>query len=810
LLFAFSGNFIAPRVQKRRLWNLGVASDVMSSNSQGDVEAAPNSAAAKRKAGSIVSFGKKLREMTGPYRARNAFLVGTLCAIDGIARLFPKRKQEIEKDRPLRILVANWGHLGDVLTILPLLKFLQSHPRVQELGVLIGSWSRPVLEASNIEAKVHILDHWALDRSPKSASRKIAQYFVRRTSLIRGIRRRYDLSIDTFVSFPSSHFITWAASIPHRVGYTSGGLGPLLTDPFHWVPDNSLMLEHQLKLLKPLLGEVCPEALAASYPGFAAISQASELGVGEKPYIVMHMGQQDKKGWVLEKWVALAAALKEQGYDLIATGATRGEKEVARAVNRKVVIRDLTGQLTWKQFVAAVSKATAVVSVDSVTGHVAACFGVPVVVLTNGRTRLDLWRPNSPNAIALTHSVACAPCNRTNGCTAMACIKRIEDRDVLSLLQQVMQARRSDVSAGSNTPLAVDATDVSALLVSVVIINFNYGRFLEKAVTSALDQTYAPVEIVVVDDGSTDNSLCILKKYEGRVTLISKKRGGHVSAFNAAFAACRGEVIVFLDADDVLRPNCIARVMANWRRGLSKVQFRLDTIDAHGIDQRLPFPHYPPTLTSDEIKRRLLRFGWYPWPVSSGNAFARDFVLQVAPIPQERVFKSPDGFLNKMAPLFGNVEVLNEILGAYRVHGANVWAQSGKAANRATFSQTVRFDAVLHAEFVAAAARLGFTVEDYCHLPVPQWIEMRLLSLRLCPERHPITGDNMLAVLKLGLYSAAVAPGINIVGRLSWTSWFIAIAALPEWPLLYLVKRGRAQSRRSKWARALVGMSKRA
>ena len=222
------------------------------------------------------------------------------------------------------------------------------------------------------------------------------------------------------------------------------------------------------------------------------------------------------------------------------------------------------------------------------------------------------------------------------------------------------------------------------------------------------------------------------------------------------------------------------------------------------------FQTIPPTLTSEEIKRRLLRFGWYPWPVSSGNAFARDFVAKVTPICEQRIFKSPDGFLNKMAPLFGTVGVLDEVLGEYRVHGANVWAQSGKATNREAFSRTVRFDAILHAEFVAAAARFGFMVDDYDHQPVPQWVERRQLSLRLCPERHPIADDTMLAVLSRGLHSAVVAPGLSVFGRLSWALWFILIAVLPEWSLLYFLQRGRAQSHRTNWARSLVSMSKRA
>ena len=85
-----------------------------------------------------------------------------------------------------------------------------------------------------------------------------------------------------------SHGITWRASIPRRVGFTSGGLGPCLTDPFDWIPDDRLILEHQLKLLKPLLGNVYPKSLPASYPGFESaplpVASTSEEAVHRDPH----------------------------------------------------------------------------------------------------------------------------------------------------------------------------------------------------------------------------------------------------------------------------------------------------------------------------------------------------------------------------------------------------------------------------------------------------------------------------------------------------------------------------------------------
>jgi ADP-heptose:LPS heptosyltransferase len=339
------------------------------------------------------------------------------------------------------------------VTILPLLKFLELHPRVQELGVLIGSSSRPVLEGSDIAARLHVIDHWHLDRSNKSISRKIAQYLARRRSLVHELSQcRYDMSIDTFASISTTHGITWSAAIPRRVGFTSGGLGPCLTDPFDWVPNDKCMLDHQLELLKPLLGNLYPKHLPASYPGFEPALLENVLGSVKRPYLVLHMGPSNIRGWVPEKWLGVAAALKDQGYDLVITGGQGQEMEAARILGEKIKVSDLTGRLSWQQFVTTIANATAVVTIDSVAGHVAACFDVPTVALTAGRQRISLWRPNNSMAMALTHPVSCAPCHRTKGCAAMACVRQIEIQDVLSSLQHVMNSRVSSSAKSLELP----------------------------------------------------------------------------------------------------------------------------------------------------------------------------------------------------------------------------------------------------------------------------------------------------------------------------------------------------------------------
>ena len=346
-------------------------------------------------------------------------------------------------------------------------------------------------------------------------------------------------------------------------------------------------------------------------------------------------------------------------------------------------------------------------------------------------------------------------------------------------------------------------------LVSIVIINHNYGRFLRDAVDSALAQDHGAVEVVVVDDGSTDGSGAVLDALPAGIVQVRQRQCGHVRALNAGFAACGGQIVMFLDADDVLYSGCVTTALAAWRPGCVKLQYRLDTIDAEGRDLHLQFPAYSHTLDPREIRARALRHGFYPWPVSSGNAFSRAYLDQVLPIDADTIFKSPDGFLNKMAPLFGDVLTLGEVLGGYRVHGRNAWAHSAASAALPDYARTVRFDAVLHRAFVERAAALGHAVGPYERMAVLAWLEMRFLSLRHARTHHPIAGDTVPGVLRHGLRAARLAPDTTAAGRVLWSAWFVALATCPKPLLARLVRAGRSQSGRSRLARLAVAWSRR-
>jgi len=209
------------------------------------------------------------------------------------------------------------------------------------------------------------------------------------------------------------------------------------------------------------------------------------------------------------------------------------------------------------------------------------------------------------------------------------------------------------------------------LLASVVITNHNYGRFLGQAIDSALDQEHPDTELIVVDDGSTDDSRAILAEYGTRITVVHNEHRGQGAGFNDGFAASRGEVVCFLDSDDVLLPAAIAAAVERFDPGVSKVHWPLWEIDVDGRRTGATHPDEP--LSRGDLKAAIAEDGPYAAvsPPTSGNAFSRALLERVLPLPEATYDICPDAHLCALAPLFGRVEALDDRHGLYRVHSTN-------------------------------------------------------------------------------------------------------------------------------------------
>jgi glycosyltransferase involved in cell wall biosynthesis len=219
---------------------------------------------------------------------------------------------------------------------------------------------------------------------------------------------------------------------------------------------------------------------------------------------------------------------------------------------------------------------------------------------------------------------------------------------------------------------------MAAPLVSVVVTNHNYGRFLGQALESALTQDYAPVELVVVDDGSTDDSRDVLRSFGPRVTAVFEDCGGQAAAAGAGFAACAGEVVIFLDADDVLLPSAAGRAAAVLDvPGAVKVHWPVETMDVsgHPLGARLPVDPLP----AGDLRAWLLDVGpgAVPFPPTSGNAWTRAFLSRVMPVPAGRYRFGLDTYLAALAPLYGLIDADASSHSHYRLHPDSGWSALG-------------------------------------------------------------------------------------------------------------------------------------
>ena len=213
-------------------------------------------------------------------------------------------------------------------------------------------------------------------------------------------------------------------------------------------------------------------------------------------------------------------------------------------------------------------------------------------------------------------------------------------------------------------------------LITALIDTYNHERFIERAITSVLEQTVSAeaMEILVVDDGSTDRTAAIAEKFAPRVRVLRKKNGGQGSAFNAGVPEARGEFVALLDGDDWWAPDKLVTVVQAF------AEHPEAGIIGHGFfhadDQSCAFERVLPgaaellDFTSvEKIERfRPLRsfFG------TSRVAYRRDILQKILPVPDGIVIEA-DEYLWTVGLCLGPAVVLSQALTFYRMHDANLY-----------------------------------------------------------------------------------------------------------------------------------------
>lgn len=222
------------------------------------------------------------------------------------------------------------------------------------------------------------------------------------------------------------------------------------------------------------------------------------------------------------------------------------------------------------------------------------------------------------------------------------------------------------------------------MLASVLINNYNYADYLEECIHSVLNQTYGNIEIIVYDDGSTDNSLEVLSKFK-EVKVISNQNYGkshnlnQMNAVYQAFLQSKGDYIFLLDSDDSFKEDKIEKVLNVFIKHpeVSAVQHSLEEIDKssqllHSVIPVLKdVSNYKEYIYSTESLFHL-------FSMTSALAFRRSFIQEIMPLREDFLsLICVDTRLMQLASVYSQIFTLREPLTYYRKHGKNAWSSLG-------------------------------------------------------------------------------------------------------------------------------------
>ena len=292
------------------------------------------------------------------------------------------------------------------------------------------------------------------------------------------------------------------------------------------------------------------------------------------------------------------------------------------------------------------------------------------------------------------------------------------------------------------------------MLCSIIIVNYNYSLYLQQAINSALAQSYANCEVIVVDDGSTDDSSDVIKSFGNRIISVFKENGGARSATNAGFIRSQGDLIFFLDADDWLDPEVVENVVNVYHEGVSYICWKLRKVSESG-DGIGDFPEQGEG--PDEGKdgwRRILDRGEVNYPPTSANAYHRTALNEIFPLPENESVLWPDVHMFYASPFLGEVVYLRRVLSNYRVHGKNNWYRSSgkkKLIRRPGFLWN-KVD--MYQSSIVRAQQKFDIMERGRRLKQADWGELalrrlmtlrwkRMISSKCLPDTHPFPEDKL-------------------------------------------------------------------
>lgn len=232
------------------------------------------------------------------------------------------------------------------------------------------------------------------------------------------------------------------------------------------------------------------------------------------------------------------------------------------------------------------------------------------------------------------------------------------------------------------------------MLASILINNYNYGRYLKRCIESVLQQTYSDIEIIVYDDGSTDDSLEILSEYN-KIKVISNSnygKGHNLNQMNAvykAYEASTGDIIFLLDSDDFFKKDKIEKTINLFKESphIEVIQHPLEEVDK---DSNLLHTVVPVLKKVQNYKEYIYETEsiYHLFSMTSALAFRRGYLKKVFPLDEDDFsYMCVDTRLMIVAALQTNILTIEDTLTYYRKHGSNAWGKLGDLNNHDDYLQ---------------------------------------------------------------------------------------------------------------------------
>jgi glycosyltransferase involved in cell wall biosynthesis len=292
--------------------------------------------------------------------------------------------------------------------------------------------------------------------------------------------------------------------------------------------------------------------------------------------------------------------------------------------------------------------------------------------------------------------------------------------------------------------------------ISIVIDNFNNGRFIQQAIDSCLNQSFPAHEIIIVDDGSTDHSRELLASYKEipNIKIILQENQGLEAALQKGFDHCTGDWVLGLDSDDFYMPDCLQMLSAAFHEDLSLIYFRAKIIDAAGQENGSLVPPGKLHCDGSAIESWIINGRHHSFPPQSFNCYPIKLIRDLRIYPHETVCMkkgfSPDRYFQIQAVLKGKVKPIDRILGAYRILESGDTTK--KRTNLALLRQSLLRQDLVMSQIQKQLRDLDITPHPLFRFNDNYWF-FRMLSLVTDPPGHTYHQDTRLALLKTNLIS---------------------------------------------------------